>query len=456
MDSNIQNFAEMSLKEALRDLTPDGVTNGAVVVIENSTGKIRAMVGSGDFFSTENSGQINGALRRRCPGSTLKPFTYALAFEEGLYTPNMILADVPVQYDGYAPLDFDKEFRGPVMVRDALVDSLNVPAVEVLNRLGYRKLYLFLKEAGISTLRKMPEYYGLALTLGSGEVNLLELTNAYAALARQGIYKPYRFLEADQKGDDTAKRILSEAAAYLVSDILSDTKRLEAVGIYRDSRVYPRIVWKTGTSYGHKDAWTVCYNPEYTVGVWLGNFSARPAKVLVGVDVAAPLAFKIFDSLYVKKPAPWYTAPDTIGERRVCAISGEPVGDHCPQGLKDLFIKSCGIVRPCGVHRKIEVDNETGLALDESFSKERVHTEKVFEIWPDALQSWIRVHKAEYVVPPGYLALNKKAGDFERNKPKILSPSHGCEYFIAQTQNDAAKLALLATASFDSDRLFWF
>ena len=277
IDPAIQNFAENTLREAIQNFKPYGVTNGAIVVIENSTGKIRAMVGSNDYFSKENSGQINGTLSRRCPGSTLKPFTYALGFEEGAYTPKTILADVPVQYDGYAPLDYDKEDRGPLTVLEELVYSLNIPAVEVLDKIGYRKLYQFLKDAGITTLKKLPDYYGLALTLGSGDVNLLELTNAYATLARLGEYKPYSFIEEEEM---PSKRLLSEGATYLVTDIISDTKRLQEIGVYRDEKIHPKVAWKTGTSYGHKDAWTICYNPEYTVGIWLGNFSARPAKYL--------------------------------------------------------------------------------------------------------------------------------------------------------------------------------
>jgi penicillin-binding protein 1C len=384
-------------------MKPYGVTNGAIVVIENSTGKIRAMVGSADFFSKENSGQINGALSKRCPGSTLKPFTYALAFEEGLYTPRMILSDIPVQYDGYAPLDYDKEFRGPVTAREALVDSLNIPAVEVLDKIGYRKLYLFLKDAGMTTLKKLPEHYGLALTLGSADVNLLELTNAYATLARLGEYKPYSFIENEER---PSKRLLSEGAAYLVADILSDTRRLQEIGIYQDEKIHPKVAWKTGTSYGHKDAWTVCYNPEYTIGVWLGNFSARPARVLVGVNAAAPLSVKIFNWLYAKKSAPWYQMPSSICERKVCAISGEPASDACQEKVTDLFIKHCSLARKCSVHEKIEVASNKAIDLDE-------------------------------------------------DKPKIISPSHKCEYFVSGMPGER-KLPLEASGSFDADKLYWF
>jgi penicillin-binding protein 1C len=402
LDPAIQHFAENALSETVNSLKPYGVTNGAIVVIENATGSIRAMVGSADFFSRENSGQINGALSRRCPGSTLKPFTYALGFEQGLFTPSMILSDKPVQYNGYSPTNYDNKFRGDVSVREALVDSLNVPAVEVLNRVGYRNLYRFLRSVGITTLNQLPEHYGLALTLGAGEVNLLELTNAYAALARLGEYKPYTFIEGKE---NQSRRILSEAAAYLVADITSDTKRLNDIGIHRDNNIHPKIAWKTGTSYGNKDAWTICYNPEYTIGVWLGNFSARTAKALVGVDAAAPIGVKIFDWLYLRKPAPWYNISASIGERRVCSASGQPIGDNCKNSVSDLYIKNRTINRPCPVHEK-------------------------------GVSSNVLI-------------------DFDRARPNIISPSHRCEYFISNTSGNT-KLNLQATSAPDSEKLYWF
>jgi len=404
IDPDIQHFAETALREMVLELKTQGVTNGAIVVIENKTGSIKAMVGSADFYSIENSGQVNGAISKRCPGSALKPFTYALAFDKGLYTPKMILTDMPVQYDGYLPLDYDKKYRGSVTVREALVDSLNIPAVEVLDNLGYLKLYMFLKSVGVSTLKKSPEHYGLSLTLGSAEVTLLELTNAYTSLARLGIYKPFTFVDSNEPSADS-KRVLSEGAAYLVADILSDTDRLQATGVYRDEKINPKVAWKTGTSYGHKDAWTVCYNPEYTIGVWLGNFSGKQSKALVGVDAAAPVAIRIFDWLYAKKAAPWYKLPDSIGERYVCALTGEPVSDNCEHGVKDLYIKQCSIAHKCSFHDRI--NDKTRLVLD-------------------------------------------------KNKPKIVSPSHKCEYFITSMPSSEQKLVLTANSPLDTDMLYWF
>jgi penicillin-binding protein 1C len=402
IDPGIQFFAEHSLKEAVNALAPHGVTNGAVVVIENKTGSIRAMVGSADFFSKANSGQINGTLSKRCPGSTLKPFTYALGFDRGTYTPKMLLSDTPIQYNGYAPLNYDRKFRGPVTVEEALVDSLNVPAVEVSHKIGHRSLYGFLRNAGITTLNRLPDHYGLALTLGSCDVNLLELTNAYAMLARLGEYKTYNFIEGQEQ---PSRRLISEGSAYLVSDIMSDTRRLHDIGIYRDDKLHPKFAWKTGTSYGNKDAWTILYNPEYTIGIWLGNFSARPSKALVGVNAAAPIGVKIFDWLYLNKSAPWYQMPNSVDERRVCAISGEPVSASCENSVTDLYIRNRSTIRKCTTHEKAAIETERVL-------------------------------------------------DFDRDRPRIISPAHRCEYFITNMDTQEQKLPLAGTS--DSGYLYWF
>ena len=455
LDSNIQHLAENTLKNAVRRLRSQGVTNGAIVIIENKSGKVRALVGSNDFFSFKDSGQINGALSLRCPGSALKPFTYALGIDKGLYTPQMVLADVPVQYSGYTPLDYDKKYRGPVTLREALVDSLNIPAVEALDKIGYRSLYFFLRDIGISTINKLPENYGLSLTLGSGEVNLLELTNAYATLARGGVYQPYQLIENDNS-NKTSSRVISEGAAYIISDILSDSTRLGSIGIYRNDKIHPKIAFKTGTSFGHRDAWTISYNPEYTVGVWLGNFSAKPSKALVGIEAATPIAVNIFDQLCSKKSPLWYTKPDEVGERYVCALSGEPINEFCEHSVKDLYLKNKSIANKCSFHKKIAIDIKTELSLDDYAKQGRDYIEEVFVIWPDKLQSWIRQHNPEYLEPPEYMIAPKKVVNLDKNRPKIISPAHRCEYFLSRSNKFKQKLTLVANGSFDADKLYWF
>ncbi|MEI8012626.1 MAG: hypothetical protein WCI27_09165, partial [Candidatus Omnitrophota bacterium] len=186
-------------------------------------------------------------------------------------------------------------------------------------------LYSLLRQAGLTTLKKSPDAYGLSLTLGSPEVTLVELTNAYAMLARIGVYKPAVFVE--NSSDSQGERILSEGVAFIVTDILSDSSRLQSIGLYRNEKTAPKIAFKTGTSYGQRDAWTFAYNREYTIGVWLGNFSGVSSKSLVGLEVATPVAVKIFDWLYSERSIAWYDRPNSIGLR----------GDN------DLYVKSVAL-----------------------------------------------------------------------------------------------------------------
>jgi penicillin-binding protein 1C len=211
LDRRIQTLAETAVREGVDSLRHEGISNGAVVVIENETAAVRALVGSCNFFSEEDLGQINGATAARSPGSALKPFIYALAFDEGLITPKSILADVPANYTGYEPQNFDHLYRGPVTAREALCASLNMPAVGLLGRVGQKRCYSLLKELGLTTLRQDADRYGLSLALGSAEVNLLELTNAYSTLARLGESRPYRLLETQPVAP--GRRVLSEGAA---------------------------------------------------------------------------------------------------------------------------------------------------------------------------------------------------------------------------------------------------
>ena len=453
LDPLLQDMAEKMLKDRLSELSAYGVQNGAVVILENKSGNIRALVGSNDFFDKDHSGQVNGALSKRSPGSCLKPFTYAIGFDLGLYTPRMVLADVPVQYQGYAPLDYSKKYRGPVTVRESLADSLNVPAVEVLQKTGYQKLYTFLKQAGITTLTKQPEQYGLSLTLGTAEVRLLELVNAYAVLARLGISQAYAGLESEPLSKQD--RLMSDASAYLVADILEDSERLASSGFVGNRQSLPRIAWKTGTSYGNHDAWTVAYNPEYTIGVWLGNFSGKPSKSLVGIEAAAPVALRLFERIYTGKPAPWYEKPTSVRTRKVCLLSGEPVSAICPHSADDFFISGASMDKQCSIHKKFMIDNETGMAVDE-IAKGHSVKERVYEVWPQAIHTWLEQHDPAYVSPPIMENGIDMAKDWEGAKPKILSPVNQCEYYLDQSRKAGQQLVLKADGSYESRKLFWF
>lgn len=299
LDLELQTKLEEAIARLLAGRAyEDAKLTAAAVVIEVKTGDILAMVGSRDYFDETIDGQVNAAVALRQPGSTLKPFTYFAAFSKG-YGPNSIVPDEPLSFqaagveesDAYAPQNFDRHFRGDMTIREALANSYNVPAVVTLNEIGLSAYHELLRRFGFTTLNRPPLHYGLAVTLGSGEVTLLELTNAYAALARGGQHIPYRVVHVGALGHAPLqpKPILPNASqlAAQVTSILSDpTARLKAFGFNEAMAIHGHdVAVKTGTSYEHRDNWTVGYTPSYAVGVWVGHADGSP---MIGADGTMP------------------------------------------------------------------------------------------------------------------------------------------------------------------------
>jgi penicillin-binding protein 1C len=307
----LQALAEEVVRAQQAALAPSGVRNGAAVVVETESGRIRALVGSQDFLAPRD-GQVNGAAAPRSPGSLLKPFIYALAFERGLIGPETILHDTPRGFrDGYDPRNFSGRFLGPVTAREALVRSLNVPAVDVLARVGVEEAVARLRTLGLRGLHRAAEHYGLALGLGGVEVTLLELVEGYAVLGRLGLHRPLSFREDEEPAP--ARRVLSAAPAYQVLEVLEDAgwPRGERDGGLR----LPRVALKTGTSFGLRDAWAVATTPRFTVGVWFGNFDAAPSPALVGQSAAAPAALELVRRLEAGGVPGWFVAPAAEADR---------------------------------------------------------------------------------------------------------------------------------------------
>lgn len=293
LEPRIQALVVSALRRQLELWRPRGVRHGAVVVVENAGAEIRAFLGSDDFFA-ERAGQVNGADAQRSPGSLLKPFLFALAFEMGRLHPESVVTDTPRYFrDGYAPKNFSDTFLGPVTVREALARSLNIPAIDVLADVGVGRTLGRLRAFGLESLHAPPQHYGLALALGGAELSLLELVEAYSTLARAGVHLPLRF-RADGPGE-RPRRVLERDAALEVTRVLEEsgwtTRERES------ALVLPAVALKTGTSFGFRDAWSLAYTPRYTIGVWLGNFSGEGVAGLVGRDAAAPLALQLLREL---------------------------------------------------------------------------------------------------------------------------------------------------------------
>ena len=459
IDQRYQDTAERILRERLRPLQGQGVSTGAVVIIDTKSHEVLAMVGSHDFFDKPSAGQVNGTLALRSPGSTLKPFIYALAIDKGLITPQTLVFDVPVDYVGYSPVNYDEKFTGYITAREALARSLNVPAVNLYAKMGKNQLYGFLKQAGISTLSDQEEY-GLSLILGGCGINLLELTNLYAGLANMGEFAPYHLIvNRDTKGKKRKKastsRLLQPETSWIVTEMLTTLKRPDFPESFEHTGTMPRVAWKTGTSYGHRDAWSIGYSPELTIGVWIGNFNGTGAPILSGAEAAAPILFALFTAFSGEKAHQWFTEPANLKTRLVCALTGLPVSPHCLTSVSDIYIPGVSAVRECHIHKSIQVDIATGERLCSSCRPGRQFREETIALWPAEVATWLNANGFAVSELPAHNAdcTRPLAG----TQPVILSPARDTVYKIrSNVPTEYQKIRLSASVSGDTQEIFWF
>jgi penicillin-binding protein 1C len=336
LDGALQEDLQALLREHVQSLADNHVENGALVVLDNRSGDILAYVGSQNFDAGA-SGQVDGAAALRQPGSALKPFLYGLAFERG-YSPSDPIDDAPYTApDGYTPVNYDRSFHGRVSLRQALACSYNVPAVRLTQKLGAEALLRQLHLFGFASLDQDAGHYGLGLALGNGEVTLLEMASAYAALARGGLWMPARWKLSPDPGPEPL-RVLSSASAALVTDILSDNSaRSPAFGLNSALNLPFVLAAKTGTTKDYRDNWCVGYTPEWTVAVWVGNFNAEPMRHVSGVTGAGPLMHDAALRLYQDRPSSAFRLPSTLRRVEVCADSGQLRTPACPHTRLELF-----------------------------------------------------------------------------------------------------------------------
>ena len=453
LDVRIQTICQNSLTEHIRGLQLKDISNGAVVVIENSTHHVKALAGSANFFNVAHSGQVNGAVAPRSPGSTLKPFVYALALDAGMISQKSILEDVPVDYAGYEPENYDSRYHGVVTVEQALAQSLNVPAVNLTAELKDNSLYALLKKAGFTTLNHPENYYGLPIILGGCEVKLLELCELYASLANQGEFSPARILTNAVTASPV--RLFSEEAAFVITEILTHLERPDLPTAWEFSLNLPKVAWKTGTSYGHKDAWSVGFTPDLTIGVWVGNFSGKGVPELVGADAAAPLLFDLFNALAGPRSSGWFEMPEGLDVRLVCPLSGMPVSDICPDDIEELFIPGVSPSTKCTIHQKIAIDKLTGFSLCAHCRQNRGFEEKIFALWPSKLATWMARNGYPVVKIPSHFP--RCTSLIHGAPPSIRSPSADCDYVLREgVSPEFQKILLDASVANDVRKIYWF
>ncbi len=434
------------------------VRNAALLALDPQSGEILAMVGSPDYFSAAIDGAVNGTTALRQPGSAIKPLTYAAAFDGGRdaqgrpITPATMMWDVREAFttrEGtpYVPLNYDLTFRGPVRLREALASSYNLIAVKLLDTIGIERMTTLARRLGITTL-DTPQRLGLAVTLGGGEVRLLELTAAYAAFANGGRRITPIAVRRVETADGTTlwqaphgpgEHVLDPRVAYLITDILSDdTARIPTFG--EDSLLRlpgRRAAVKTGTTTDFRDNWTIGYTPSLVVGVWVGNADNEPMRGVTGISGAAPLWHDLMMAALQGRPPRDFPRPDGLVEVEICALSGLLPGPDCPHRVRERFIIGTEPTQTCNLH--VRIGGQTYLRL------------------PPEAQAWAREHHIPQppaaptpTPPPAYAATPPPP------PPAVIltAPDPGTIYRLDPTlPRDAQRIAITAEAPPEIERV---
>ncbi len=453
IDRGIQVNVENIVKSYKKYVNSLGASNISAVVIENSTGKVRALVGSLDYWDRTIDGQVIGFDSYRSPGSALKPFLYTLAIQNGIISSQSLLIDVPTSFGSFSPVNFDERYRGLVKAEDALSFSLNVPFVYLLRKTGYREFLKLLKQGGLKGPVK-GEYYGLALITGGMEVKLINLTNMYTALARGGAYAPYSLLKDSNIGKE--KVLFQPGAVYITLSALSKRGRPDfpALGKILKQKQGP-CFWKTGTSFGRRDAWSIGFRGKYTVGVWCGNFDGRGAQGIVGALAAAPVMFDIIgavDGGYFNGKFPWTKkALSQLDSMEVCAFSGYKPTSACNSTKKVLVLKNAHVYEACPFHRIFSVEKHTGArACPLKSYKPGDIVRKSFLVVPPSVRKIL----GDTLTAPSYTSDCRLGG--KRTGLVIVSPHNGTHYISPRDVNFKNGILLMAYTGSRNRQIYWF
>lgn len=450
IDLNTQLKTEKLVQDYSRAQRLKNIKNAAVVIIDNKTQQVITYVGSADFYDTTDGGQVNGAAAIRQPGSTLKPLLYALCFDEGLLTPKTIMTDVAVNYEGYAPENYDNKFNGYVSVEYALEHSLNIPAVKGLKMLGTEKMISKLAASQFKQVQKDRRKLGLSLILGGCGTTLEELTGLFSIFAHNGV-----FISPSYRKEDSSRNrvtVTSPAAAFMINDILSRVNRPDFPLNWTATEKMPKIAWKTGTSYGRKDAWSIGYNKNYTVGVWVGNFSGMGVADLSGANTATPLLFKIFNTIDYDSDEEWFRQPADCDIRQVCSETGLVPAAHCSSLVTDYFIPLISSTKTCSNRQEMMISANGKLSYCKSCAPEAGYRKNWYRVVEPEMQAWYEENRIGYdKIPPHNPACELI---FRGAAPVIQSPVNGTEYLVSRKNPEP--LQLICKTANDVSKVYWY
>ena len=464
IDSALQREVSELSRRAARSVLDYGASAVSVVVVDNARGDVLAYVGSPDFYAASALGQNDGARALRQPGSALKPFVYAAAMTRLGMTAATRLPDLelhlPTPEGVYSPRNYDGRFHGPVLLRDALANSLNVPAVYTASRVGPERVLELLHRAGFSSLDQSAEHYGAALALGDGEVKLSELAQAYSMLARGGAFLPLRFYDGAELGSgarlsptlSTPSRVIEPGIAAVLTDVLADDlARAPEFGVGGPLSFPFPVAAKTGTSKGFRDNWTVGFTREVTVAVWAGNFDGTPMTGSTGVTGAGPLFHEVMlAAMRGRVPAPLLDH-DGLVSREVCALSGARATESCPHHRREWFVPGHEPEASCDMHELVSVDPQNRLRAGPACLDAAL---RVFEHYPHEYENFAR-QASRPLAPrdfsprcPGQLGAGSAAA------PELVFPTARAQFVIDPGLRAEQEIVLEARSP--SERLSFF
>jgi len=454
IEANVQDKVEDLTTAHIRVVKNFNINNASVVVVDNVTMNVVAYLGSPNFADALHAGQVDGARASRSPGSALKPLIYAAAFDRGLLTPRSVLTDVPIDFSGYAPENYTRTFHGHVTAEQALSHSLNVPAVKLLHELGVNHLVALLKKAKFQGVSRQEPHLGLSLALGGCGVSLVEMAGLYATFANGGVWRPLHLLPQAAPLPDSLRQInlISPSAAYIVTDILTKVERPELPTDYERNPHVPKIAWKTGTSYGRRDAWSIGYNARYTVAVWMGNFSGEGSPELTGAGMATPLLFKIFNAIDYNSTIDWFVPPDVLQFRLVCAESGLPPSEFCQNKVQDFFLPGISPAKTCEHAKYLFVSANEQFSYCAHCLPAQGYKRKLY---PNLLPEMVAFNLSNHI---GFAQIPPHNPDCTQllagSPPVITSPINGREYLTAD--EEGIELLLSCNAGNEVKKVYWY
>jgi penicillin-binding protein 1C len=475
LDKKYQDLVTRLARQYVNQKSTYGVQNAAIMLVDfENNMEVLASLGSVDFFNTKIQGQVDGTSARRSPGSTLKPLVYALAIDQGLIHPMTMLEDAPTSFSSYAPDNYERDFKGPIKAWEALINSRNVPAVWLASKIKNPDLYDLLDTLKLGEL-KPKKHYGLSIVLGSAEFSMQELVSAYGLIANNGIFqKTNNVISSDTLFNFPKETpFLSEEACWLTKKILQKNPSPSAVNYhsygnrYSQSHSFQKVGYKTGTSIGFKDCWSIGIFDHYILAVWLGNFDGYGNPVFNGRKLATPLLFEIANNVMMENSKiPGYEASDEmdwvptgIKQVEVCATSGKLANENCLRKLPTHFIPGKSSIEKCDICREIYIDKKTGYRQYQAGKNTKT---EVFEFWPTNLLHIFRKAGVPRKTPPMFapqFAGNSKNRMDNQQKgiaPKILSPVSETEYLISPGESTFNNLPLKVAADGDVKEVFWF